>query len=177
MLRLHPHPDCTPPAIAIEAEAAREGSDGLRLRYVVSGDVETLLLPAPAPPLRADALWQHSCFEAFVMAGEGPAYCEINLAPSSAWAAYAFTAYREGMADAAIPVPAIYFSAAPGRVELSAHILGLPPGDWRIGLSAVIEEPSGAKSWWALAHPPGKADFHDPSAFLLSLPAASSELL
>jgi hypothetical protein len=33
-------------------------------------------------------------------------------------------------------------------------------GAWRIGLAAVIEERSGHKSYWALAHPPGKADFH-----------------
>jgi len=36
---------------------------------------------------------------------------------------------------------------------------------WRLGLSALIEEPSGHKSYWALAHPPGKADFHHPDCF------------
>jgi len=29
-----------------------------------------------------------------------------------------------------------------------------------LGLSAVLEETNGRKSYWALAHPPGKADFH-----------------
>jgi hypothetical protein len=33
-------------------------------------------------------------------------------------------------------------------------------GAWRIGLAAVIEDTSGHKSYWALVHPPGKADFH-----------------
>jgi hypothetical protein len=28
-------------------------------------------------------------------------------------------------------------------------------GGWRIGLAAVIEDTSGHKSYWALAHPPG----------------------
>src|ERR1700731_13306 len=38
---------------------------------------------------------------------------------------------------------------------------------WRIGLAAVIEETSGHKSYWALAHPPGKADFHHSDSFAL----------
>ena len=36
---------------------------------------------------------------------------------------------------------------------------------WRLGLAAVIEETSGRKSYWALAHPPGKPDFHHPDCF------------
>jgi hypothetical protein len=38
---------------------------------------------------------------------------------------------------------------------------------WRIGLAAAIEETSGHKSYWALAHPPGKADFHHSDCFAL----------
>lgn len=40
----------------------------------------------------------------------------------------------------------------------------------RLGLSAVIEEKGGRKSYWALAHPPGKADFHHPDSFVCELP-------
>jgi hypothetical protein len=40
-------------------------------------------------------------------------------------------------------------------------------GGWRIGLAAVIEETHGHKSYWALAHPPGKADFHHSDSFAL----------
>ena len=43
--------------------------------------------------------------------------------------------------------------------------------DWRAGLSAIIEEADGTKSYWALAHPPGKPDFHHPDCFALELPA------
>ena len=39
----------------------------------------------------------------------------------------------------------------------------------RLGLAAVIEETSGRKSYWALAHPPGKADFHHPDGFAYEL--------
>jgi len=41
----------------------------------------------------------------------------------------------------------------------------------RIGLSAVIEETDGTKSYWALRHPPGKPDFHHPDCFALTLGA------
>ncbi len=43
---------------------------------------------------------------------------------------------------------------------------------WMIGLSAVIEELDGRKSYWALAHAPGKPDFHQRTCFVLQLPAA-----
>jgi hypothetical protein len=36
---------------------------------------------------------------------------------------------------------------------------------WRLGLSALIEDTSGCKSYWALAHPPGKPDFHHADCF------------
>jgi hypothetical protein len=44
---------------------------------------------------------------------------------------------------------------------------------WRLGLSAVIEETSGRKSYWALAHPPGKPDFHHADCFAYELPVVS----
>jgi hypothetical protein len=44
---------------------------------------------------------------------------------------------------------------------------------WRLGLSAVIEETSGRKSYWALAHPKGKPDFHHADCFTLELAAPS----
>ena len=44
---------------------------------------------------------------------------------------------------------------------------------WRLGLAAVIEETSGRKSYWALAHPPGKPDFHHSDCFALEFLADS----
>lgn len=43
-------------------------------------------------------------------------------------------------------------------------------GPWEIAVSAVIEEADGAKSYWALAHPSDKPDFHHPDSFVLELP-------
>ncbi len=50
---------------------------------------------------------------------------------------------------------------------------GAEPSEPRValalGLSVVIEEESGALSYWALRHAPGKPDFHHASAFALEL--------
>jgi hypothetical protein len=43
---------------------------------------------------------------------------------------------------------------------------------WHLGLSTIAEERNGRLSYWALAHPAGKPDFHDPACFALELPAA-----
>ena len=43
---------------------------------------------------------------------------------------------------------------------------------WFVGLSAVIEAENGSLSHWALAHPPGAADFHHADCFVLELPPA-----
>ena len=43
----------------------------------------------------------------------------------------------------------------------------LPPKPWSIGLSAIIEEEDGTISYWALAHPPGRPDFHHPDCLAL----------
>jgi len=43
-------------------------------------------------------------------------------------------------------------------------------------ISAVLEEVDGTKSYWALAHPPGKPDFHHADCFALALaPAAEAD--
>jgi hypothetical protein len=43
--------------------------------------------------------------------------------------------------------------------------------DWELGISAVIETRDRQKSYWALAHPPGKPDFHHADCFAATLPA------
>lgn len=44
-------------------------------------------------------------------------------------------------------------------------------GSWLAAISAVIEETDGTKSYWALAHPPGRPDFHHSDCFALELAA------
>ena len=171
---LHPHPDTPANAVtAIAVEVVRE--DGvLRLSYRASGRMGDLLVPAPAEFERADELWKETCFEAFVRGpisseGLGDAYCEFNFAPSTRWAAYAFDGYRAGMRN--YEVAPLYLETDVGDdwFALNAAVAPGAVGVWRVGLSAVIEETDGTKSYWALAHARGKPDFHHADAFSLEL--------
>ncbi|GAA4764247.1 hypothetical protein GCM10023219_06030 [Stakelama sediminis] len=174
---LHAHPASPARRIDRVECALSSRDDGIRtLRYAVHGDIAALVVPEQAAPERTDELWKTICFELFVRAGEGEAYQEFNLSPSSHWAAYGFDGYRSGMHDLRVNMPPmITCNRGESLLELTAQVdLSCLPKDigWRISLSAVMEEVDGTKSYWALAHPPGKPDFHHPACFVLELPAA-----
>jgi hypothetical protein len=171
-LKLHPHSVCAAVA-GIEVEISRPASACLLLSYVVTGTIGDLLLPPVAAPTRADELWRHTCFEAFVKDATGEAYDEFNFAPSTQWAVYRFDRYRAGMRAATeIEPPQIVGRSAPDRYTLRA-VLALPDahGDrsLRLGLAVVIEETNGNTSYWALTHAPGQPDFHHAGGFALEL--------
>ena len=134
-----------------------------------------LQIPQLIGPGRQDGLWKHTCFEVFVK-GSGAAYFELNFSPSRQWAAFCFDAYRQGMAQLQLsPAPRIHVESSLGGFALEAvvDLKGLPKLDaggrtW-LGLAAVIEDRNGSLSYWALAHPPGKADFHHSDGFVLAL--------
>lgn len=173
-LKLHPDSRCD--ALArIEVEALRGAGGALSLRYIVSGDIKAVRLPALANAERADGLWRRTCFEAFARSPTGENYLEFNFSPSTQWAASCFNAYRQGMAPAELSnAPTIQAIADARRYELRVTLGPIGLADdaaWRLGLSAVIEDASGALSYWALAHPPGKADFHHADCFALELAA------
>ncbi|MDJ0608252.1 MAG: DOMON-like domain-containing protein [Kiloniellales bacterium] len=169
------HPDSRCGAvIEIEVEVARPQPAGLALHYRVTGEVGALRLPPPGAPQRRDGLWHRTCFEAFLRTAPGPGYMELNLAPSKRWAAYAFDAYRSGMRPLAIAAPRIEARRAGPRYALSARLSldGLASETpWQLGLAAVIEERDGGRSYWALAHPPGRPDFHHADCFACEVAA------
>jgi hypothetical protein len=160
----------------IAVEAVRVGPTALSLAYVATGRTADLAIPPIAPPERTDELWKHTCFEAFIAAGD-PAhgYIELNLSPSTRWAAYRFTGHREGMANAPIAAPGVEVHASQTELRLAAtlDLAGLLPegAAWRLALTAVIEERAGPTSYWSLAHPEGRPDFHSAAGFVLMLPA------
>lgn len=167
------HPDSPLGAAAqIEVEIVHLSASGLKLSYRVTGKMSDIRMPAVAATTRGEELWQHTCFEAFVRASSGAAYYEFNFSPSTQWAAYRFDGYRSGRSvPAEIGAFAIDVQETPERYALQTslelgRLSGLPQnGPWRLGLSAIIEEASGRKSYWALAHPPGKPDFHHADCF------------
>ena len=182
---MHPlvsHP-AFPATAPFEVEAALSGDT---LQFVVRGAVDRLLIPPPAPPTRTDELWRHCCFELFVL-GEGEGYTEFNFSPSGEWAAYAFDGYRAGMRNAETEPPVIRVEHDAERLAISVTLPPFAPS-WSkgvsvarastssgrtagVGVSAILEETDGTKSYWALRHPPGPPDVHHPDCFALELPA------
>lgn len=180
-LKLKLHPKSTIGAVThVDVEVTRKRATGFELRYLVTGRIDELVLPTVATPSRADELWKHTCFEAFIRASPSAAYTEFNFAPSRQWAAYRFGAYRSGMKAAGeIDTPQIDVDVSDEscalKVQLNLQDLPNLPSAvlWDFGLSAVIEEKRGAKSYWALTHPPGEPDFHHSDCFALQIPPAS----
>jgi len=174
------HPDSRSAAVdGIAVEAVRAAGGSLGLRYAVRGRVEGVRWPPLGAPERADGLWRRTCFEAFVRVPGSSVYFEFNFAPSTEWAAYRFSGYREGAADIAedeLEAPQIVAGRGEDGFSLRAGLTltGVPElaGDaaWELALSAVIEEADGSISHWALAHPAGVHDFHHADGFALSLP-------
>ncbi|MDF7777123.1 DOMON-like domain-containing protein [Sphingomonas sp. AOB5] len=80
----------------------------------------------------------------------------------------------EVMLNTPMPPEVPKLPETPKQYAINAHLedAGLAaPRDWEMGISAVIEEADGTKSYWALKHPAGKPDFHHPDCFALELPA------
>jgi len=164
---LTPHPASPRDTLTVSVDRERR-ADQLWLRFMVEGDTDAIEWPRKAPPTRTDGLWQHTCFEVFVRTGDG--YVEYNLSPSGAWATYAFSGYREGMspAEQTIDVQSLHSGAHCAALET---VIDLPSdATGPIALSAVIEATDGSLSYWALAHPSDKPDFHHPDSFVLELP-------
>ena len=168
------------PARAVRGVEARViGADEawLRVRWRVEG-AGNLVVPPFSGKGRADDLWRTTCFELFLRPGEGTDYCELNLSPSERWAAWDFASYRKGRSDRPFPREpectmrlgtsfAIFDAALPRG--------GLPTRECAANFCAVIEEEGGVLSYWALAHPSEKPDFHDPTCFAATLAAPGKQ--
>lgn len=160
----------------IEATVGWAEDGALSLTYSLNGDIARLRIPPSQPTRRAEGLWQHTSFEVFIAVKGQPSYYEFNFSPSSEWAAYGFKGYRDGgpIEDDGLH-PEIVVRGAANSFVLDAIVrldrlpLARPGTSLRLGLSAVIEENDGMFSYWALIHPPGKPDFHQPDSFALEL--------
>jgi hypothetical protein len=175
-LTLIPHP-ATPPSEPFKVWATVEHAGSLgaiastNIWFGVGAPAGRFVIPPAAEPSRADELWRTTCFEAFLRAEGKDAYREWNFAPSDEWTAYDFSAYREKTADPAVAAPYIRIEDNLTWWALGATIAVEAGTEWQLGLSAVLEEKDGTKSYWALAHPEGdKPDFHDPACFAARLP-------
>jgi hypothetical protein len=174
---LVPHP-ATPPAdppFKVWANIDHAGALGTvattNIWFGVGAPADRFVIGQSAEPTRAGELWRTTCFEAFLQRSGEEHYREWNFAPSAEWAAYDFSAYREGMTEADVAAPYIRIEDNLTWWALGATIAVEADADWRLGLSAVFEERDGTRSYWALAHPSGdKPDFHAADCFVARLP-------
>jgi hypothetical protein len=171
------HPSTPSDAVrSLEVHVRAEEPAILVFQYSLDADMSRVRVPPSGAGGQADALWKHTCFEAFVAPADAPGYHEFNFSPSLDWAIYRFTAYREGMSLAEIGrSPEISVRRGDDGLELRSavrlgHLADLRDArHLRIALAAVIEDENGRLSYWGLRHAPGKPDFHHSNAFALEI--------
>ena len=179
VLSAHPATPCAA-VRALETHVGVTQAGILLVNYVLDADLRRLRIAPPRRSRRANELWKHTCFEAFVAPDESPGYDELNFAPSGEWAAYRFSAYRTGMQLASgLGTPEIRVQRTPDRLELESATALVDFGidaavpqrkpALRLAVAAVIEDEDGRLSYWALRHAEGKPDFHHPQAFALEV--------
>jgi hypothetical protein len=171
------HPDFPCEAVTGITVAVTRERGRLSLDYIAEGHIGDVRVPLGAEPLRTNDLWKHTCLEAFVRPAGGAGYCELNLAPSGQWAAYLFNGHRAGMRDADVAAPPIMMGVTDAKLWLRAQVTldglaGFADAPWQMGVTAVIEETNGRRSYWSLRHPAGRPDFHHSDGFALEIPAA-----
>ncbi|OYY68969.1 MAG: hypothetical protein B7Y47_12710 [Sphingomonas sp. 28-63-12] len=176
IFELLPHPDFPSASItSICVEIERPDSEALSLTYRVTGRLANILVPDEVEPGFTDGLWRETCLEAFLSTHDPSRYWEFNLSPSGRYAAYGFDDYRIGMK----PMPDFWISKigesrSADCIELFWLIQRIKvdeTGAQPLGLSSVIAERDGTKSYWALGHAPGPPDFHNRDCWTATLPA------
>lgn len=153
---------------------ARASASDVTLAYCVDGDMARLSIPSPRPPLRSDELWRETCFEAFFRPTVTGDYYEFNFASSGAWAAYRFSGYRQGMRPIEPLQPPLITCTQDDRqlrLNVRLHAALLTGNHAQVALTTVLQDTEGQVSYWALAHAPGKPDFHNAHGFTATLAA------
>ena len=171
------HPAYPPLAISsVQARVIGHDADWLRLRWRIEGSGK-LVVPAFSGKGRADELWRTTCFEMFLKPRNGEEYSEWNLSPSERWNAYDFTGYRDGMTERASthePNCTMRVGSSFAIFDAAVPATSLPQTSCAMGLTCVLEEEGGSKSFWSLAHTKDQPDFHDAACFAAELAPPTS---
>ncbi len=144
----------------------------LLLSYQLTGDLSQLLIPELQTPSAGDNLWQHSCFELFIVQADTENYYEFNFSPSTLWASYAFKSYRVREEWHIKNAPNLRISQTLNQLQVEAtlNLTDLPllnlNKNCLIGLSAVIETKQNDLSYWAIKHPEAQPNFHHRDGYI-----------
>lgn len=158
---------------SIVIRAARVSTHELQLQYCLTGRLADLRIPMVSASRREDELWRHTCAELFVAEPNQEAYCEFNFSPSTQWAAYEFSRYRQGMKPAACSAPSIAVTQTEQALTLNV-VVQLPVSLARspvlqASITMVVERSDGTHSYWAVNHATDTPDFHHRQSFVLTI--------
>ena len=166
--------------ICVEGWLERRG-EHLTLEFQLTCHAEhgedAILWPAAVtPPQRCDGLWEHTCLEWFVARPQQDAYWEFNLCPNGNWNVYALDGYRRGLKPDPLytALPLVAGDGGEGSrcrvtAALPAPLASARPQELELAVTAVLEQRSGAISYWALHHGGAEADFHRRDGFQLRI--------
>ncbi len=169
----------------LRARASWSSSFVLHLDFVLKADLREIKIPEPVDkPSRADNLWEHTCFEAFISLENASEYLEVNLSPSGSWNIYEFKSYRGSRIEAEqlSCKPLVLRSKTNFNVQIEVDLSSIgwiknskKDVDLLLGLTGVVELKNSIKSYCALTHKSEKPDFHRKESFILRLknPAVS----
>lgn len=150
------------------------GQSTLDIKFILSGNINDILIDPPVEnSQRTDKLWEKTCFEIFIKSDESSSYWEYNLSPSSNWAIYGFSAYRQGKFDE-LSIDTIPIRASKEHKQLSlASQIPLPKSlfeqNLKIGLSSVVQDDKGDIYYYALTHVKSQPDFHADESFIVTV--------
>ncbi len=165
----------SPPSVSLRIEGSlhRHGNSTQFFITIVCANIDRIRFPAHGKSSeRKYGLWEQTCFEFFLAPKNSRRYWEFNISPSGAWNVYRFKNYREGMIEESA-VLTLHSKVIRQRESLSISLdfdsrnLFGPELIMRAGVSAVIEDIKGMKSYWALAHMGEKPDFHARKSFTI----------
>ena len=177
-VRTRPHPGTPPCAPGVQSLGERRPRRVVRARSRRPTSGSGSARPPSgsssgvAEPWRADELWRTTCFEAFLRPAGEKSYREWNFAPSGNWAAYDFTAYREGMNRAEVDSPP-YIRMEDNFTWWTRRRARSPLTPTRMAARAV-RHPRGNRRHQILlgarSSAGDKPDFHAPDCFAARLP-------
>lgn len=151
------------PSFLVQADLQRlQGT--IQLSFSIAGAIiPGLYIPARVEtPAATDDLWKTTCFEVFLQEEGQQSYEEWNFSPSTNWAHYHFHSYRERDLEAECQRPLSLVSHVQGdRLTVLTEIRDSFVGKkLHYSLTAVVDTKPNQLSYWALAHPGPKPEFH-----------------
>lgn len=172
MLRLNPfiHDE----RFTLESDLQIQGSE-LIFDYILSDPSGAFALPPQAsswsgPQIsRALALWERTCFEAFLQPVGRENYYEFNFSCQPAWNAFAFTSYRAPQPlreTTDFAVLDMSWGNSPQHLRVKVENRS-PYRAFQVGLTAVLQEKNQNKHYCSLAHKGAQPDFHRADGFIL----------